>query len=379
MNAPRIPKVIVVDDLPDDMSFESVQVNSDGAIELQVIHPKDVALEDITGAVLVLVDYVLDDWLDSQTPVSLSSHPPTGLALAAILQEHAHRSQPPGPRAFALHTGKAEALRHDLAGADHLVARTHNLDWVFSKKTPFEQKWSQIAELARAVQALPLRWSLTEANASEAALSTWLKLPQEAHWTRRAWRDVEDCHPPLHELASTTHGGSIVRWMLHRILPHPTFLIGAAYVAARLKVTITSFTAALNTRAFSDWIGQARYSGELATFSGERWWRSGVESLAFEATVADPGSTELLLKHVQGLAPMLEPCSLKEPVVTVDEDYRATDSLVELADAVRIVPDDWPPFADVAWTSIELAREDPRLRALVASADRDRLDEVSPS
>jgi hypothetical protein len=37
---------------------------------------------------------------------------------------------------------------------------------------------------------------------------------------------------------------------------------------------------------------------------------------------------------------------------------------------VRFQPDDWPPYAEEAWTTRELASESPRLRTLTVDSDR---------
>jgi hypothetical protein len=50
------------------------------------------------------------------------------------------------------------------------------------------------------------------------------------------------------------------------------------------------------------------------------------------------------------------------------------DKFAAMEDAVRIRPDDWPPYADQPWTRIELALDEPRLRALVVAEDREKLN-----
>jgi len=40
-----------------------------------------------------------------------------------------------------------------------------------------------------------------------------------------------------------------------------------------------------------------------------------------------------------------------------------------MEESVRIRPDDWPSYADQAWTTIEMAKNEPKLRAIVIRED----------
>ena len=55
----------------------------------------------------------------------------------------------------------------------------------------------------------------------------------------------------------------------------------------------------------------------------------------------------------------------------------AASTSVALADAVRVQPDDWPPYADAAWMRIADVNGDAELRALVVQDDRSRLPETN--
>jgi hypothetical protein len=368
----KLPTVIVVDDNPTDLRIEQDEVDRLERIRLEVLAPDEVTAPKLLAASLVLVDYLLEDWPARENVSFMALKPATGLALVTILQEHAHAANDEKPRAFALHTGQVERLRHQLADADHVVARAHNLDWVFSKADEVENRWSRIADLAEAVAVLPTEWSLEDAEANGAGLRAWLAVPKRLPWSDRAWDDIVSCHPPAHELANLTHGAVIVRWMLQRILPHPTFLLDDFYLAARLRVTIESLRRALLLPAFRKWIGPATYTGALSNFLGSRWWRSGVESLVFSLVREDPANVELLHTRLRRLAPKLQPFAGSQPVVSLDTNYGPA-MLCDVADAVRITPDHWPTFADAAWTSISSAQEEPRLAALVIAADRGRV------
>ena len=362
------PLVIVVDDSPDDLKGRSDLANSEGKIRVVLRHPRDVTKDDLDAASLVLVDLVLDIWPERDALSMLGLKPSNGLALLSVLQEHAHE-RGRRPCAFALHTGKMERVRHSLADSEHIVARAHNLEWVFRKQDA--GAWDQITSLAQAVASLAATWSVDDREVNVATIKTWLGVPSEK-WATRAWRDVEECHPPAHELAATTHGIALVRWFLQRILPYPCFLIDTHHLAARLRVDRKSLSDALHS-GFDAWLAPALYKGQLASFGGPRWWRSGIESLVFEVTAeapSDPALLERMLKEKNGA---LKGTSVREPVVVLNERYDPLDELGDADTAVRIVPDDWPPFADQPWTTPELARDDDRLGAIVHLADRERI------
>ena len=63
-----------------------------------------------------------------------------------------------------------------------------------------------------------------------------------------------------------------------------------------------------------------------------------------------------------------------QPVVCLDDNFQELDDLCDIGAAVRIQPDDWPPFADQAWTDVSRASAIFRLRAATMESDRERLD-----
>lgn len=368
---PAIPRVLVVDDSPDDLQSRRDLTNSDGKIWVDLRHPQDVTKDDLDTASVVLVDLVLDSWPERDKLSTLGLKPSNGLALLSVLQEHAHGSGR-RPCAFALHTGKMDRLRHQLADSEHIVARAHNLDWVFRKNDG--SAWNQIASLAQAVAGLPSAWSVEDRERNVTSIRTWLGLPS-VYWAKRAWRDVEECHPPAHELAVTTHGIALVRWLLHRILPYPCFLIDIHHLAARLRLELKSLRGAMSGGELDEWLKPARYVGHLGAFAGPRWWRSGIEALVFELTAEAPADPTLLERKLKEKSSALRGSPVREPVVVVDGRYVPLDELGDADSAVRIVPDSWPPFADQAWTTPELAHDDDRLRAIVRITDSQRIDE----
>jgi hypothetical protein len=112
-----------------------------------------------------------------------------------------------------------------------------------------------------------------------------------------------------------------------------------------------------------------QYSGMLAGFGGNRWWRSGVEDWLFNQTEGQLGSplavAETAIRHGA-----VASRSWLRPVIVLNGDLERSTEFAEVDKTVRVRPDDWPVFADDAFALQDVAREDPTLRALVQPADR---------
>jgi hypothetical protein len=232
----------------------------------------------------------------------------------------------------------------------------------------------QVAALAKAVRALPIKWPDTPQKAKR-AVDKLLGTPTQQLWGVRAAADVESCHPPIHAWAAATNGMAFMRWLLHQILPYPSFLWEDRYLAARLNVTVESLRQVFRSnskarRAFA----APHYTGVLADFLGDRWWRAGVEHILWEWTDGNPFDATVVREAVRThVSNSLEPLSFNRPVVCVDpRSFRPTDDAIDVINAVEITPDDWPTYAEQAWVRIENTKDE-GIAALVVPQDRNRL------
>ena len=370
------PSILFIDDRPDEMPGYSDGLQ--GMAKAEVLHPAEITQGQLDSADLVLIDYRLESWPTRDNATEMGLKPMDGLALAAVLRAHTYvNHRAPSPVAF----GILSAHLPELAGGlpprhrEHMIARAHNLEWVFQKSTPRQDLIRQFVSLANAVKDLPPEWPVDRPEDARVHLKTLLDLP-DGDWTERAVEEIEECHPPIHELSEWTHGLELLRWLLHRIFPHPCFLLDTHYMAARLRVTHTSLVAALEGKLGTA-LKPIEYSGILSAFPGSRWWRSGVESWLWEVTGQqsfDANTVRASMKELIGNDLMA--ATQDEPVICIDRNYETTNEFADARDAVRLQPDDWPPYADQAWTTIKLASEDPILRSLVVERDRDRLGPV---
>lgn len=374
--AAKKPSVLIIDDRLDEARFGENTLKGVGKVRVRA--PDDVTEADLVGSSVVLIDHRLEDWPGRDSLESVCLKPQDGVALAGVLRSHLERHHGDTPVAFALYSGQLSDLTPSRGPLlrEHTIARLTNLEWVFAKKqTPRGVTFpEQVAALALAMAELAAKRVSSQPEATW-SLRKLLSTPPSSRWVNRAMEDVEECHPPYRDLATDSRGLSIVRWLLHRVLPYPCFLLDERYLAVRLRVALPSLRAALSgDERFRRKLGSVGYSGILAGFLGRRWWRAGVDALVWNLTGGDPFAPDALRKAVTSkLSKTLRPLRVVDPVVTLDEHLSPTDDVAELAECVEVQPDDWPPYAERAWLRIEDAAGDQLASALVMSRDKARL------
>ena len=365
------PGILVVDDEADDLR-SVLELSLGEAANVKVRHPSHVEREDLRDAHLVLMDYRLDHWPEREAqPAAFDVR--TGLALAAVLREVADREAPHRLTAVALHTGHlsevGRAIRPPHSG--HVVARLNNLEWVFEKNEA--SLFRRVVQLAQATQGLQGGWP-ADSSASETRARELLDLDDQAEWSERAWREVRECQPPLYELGGGSHGVLFLRWLLHRILPYPCFLWDIDWVAARLRIPEEALRQLMTSDSdLARDLRRLKYTGILAGFLGDRWWRTAIEDYAWElAGESSGGAAEFRRRLCAKAGRALELVLPRDPVVCLDGDFKV-EGVGSPEIAVRVRPDHWPPFADPAWMDVETVSDDPELSAMVEPLDRYRL------
>ena len=368
------PFVLLVDDDPSQEAFALLL--SQQGVEAKHVLPDEVSTEDLTRANLVLIDEFIETWPGrDKVKDNLGLFVRDGIALAGVLRSALEgrgpsSENPPIPKntALVLRTGHLNVLAAGTPGfvRPMAIASRHDLEWVSEKR---EISASTVASLARATAALPADWS----NPSDpAAQIEWLGLAEKP-WLDQALAQIEICRPPWSVLAATSAGRRWLAWFLQRILPFPTFLVddlrAASYLG--LKPSALDALAGGNSRLAGP-IKAALYTGQLAEFSGRRWWRAGiaaVKGLALEA--ADGRNADDIARAIVTIhGSELEQLALSQPVFQIDADYRVVAEALEVSDAVRLQPDDWPSYADDPWYETALAGNEPSLDALIVIDDR---------
>ena len=373
------PTALIVDDQADVERGKFPL--SQSSLNLLIRHPDEVTKNDLESADVVVVDFLLDEpWQDRDNLPSISLKPLNGLALLAVLKSH-ERLIDGSATAFALRSAHLGELTDPFTPDTrlHLIARQNGLEWVLNKNADITDQMQQIVQLAKATEALPPSWPKDNPQGTMELVQKWLGLPDE-RWRELAWQDIEDCHPPIHELDQRKHGLRLVRWMSQQILPYPCFLSDEARLATRLGVTLNSLLEA-RTQGLDAVLAPARYTGALCEFDGKtRWWKSGLESVLWDITDGRSFDLEVTINELnQRSDNQLKRLTLRQPVLCLDRDFRFASEPCELEAAIRIQPDDWPVFAEQAWAALADASDEPRLAATVIVADRERLVDAMTS
>lgn len=367
------PHILIVD----DGETRQHEIGLDAIAATRSRHPADVDVADLEWANLVLMDFVISNWSDRDEMEQISLCPRNGLALAAVLREHADAANDGGHNytAFAIHSahiGEISARLHTSNKTPYVVARLNNLEWAFDKTD--EARFASAVSLAEAVRYVSAAWRAVEGGGIETAITELLKLPSDASWTKRATDDVLLCQIPLSEFGGKS-GLLFVRWLLHGIMPYPTFLLATHWVAARLRIAPSSLRQVMEGQsALSRDLAACRYSGVLASFAGPRWWRSAVDQYAWElqaAVAREPEAFHAELERRSGST--LQRVQETSPAVCVNRELNPLDGLCALDSVVRLVPDLWPAYADPAFAEVGVVRDDADLCAIVHPLDRERV------
>ena len=369
------PYILVVDDEPNELPSKQAKLELDDFANVSVLHPQKVKLAHLETADLVLVDYRLDHWMERDIEKTVSFRPENGLALAVVLREQADGLGKDNLTAFALHTGflgKIKGRWLPSETAQHVVARLNNLEWVFPKSE--SRDYDQILILANAVKQLPKKWP-EHSDKSENIIKNLLAIEVSPKWSELCWREVLECRAPIHEMTSGRHGILFARWLLHEVLPYPSFLWSEYWVAARLGITLKDLRKVIKgDNSLAEDLESMRYSGILSGFLGERWWRGAIEGYVWELAGRSRAEEKTLQQSLAERAQMkLRSIDLEPALVSLDVNLEPTERFVSPMTAVTLRPDHWPAFADPAWMDIETVRENPLLQSIVDPLDMHRV------
>ena len=369
------PHILIVDDNVDEHSAIKLLIEERDTGEVKILHPRDVTEDDLKDAHLVLVDYHIDEWIERDDLDEISLQPVDGLALSFLLRRRIHNTDFP-PTAFALYTGKLEKLASPLPPEyrEHALASINNLEWVFQKASSTSQSRTaeQVIELAHSVLELPREWGIDEENRPMRNLCDLLGINYDNPKDAVLIEEIESCLPPIHELSEWSHGIAVLRWILHKILPFPCFLLDKHRLAARFRLDYKQLETVLQPdtplmRAIED----CSYQGILKNFLGVRWWRTKIESFLWDITKGESSNIRTVQDAIRDIAEINLTASSPSdyPIVCVNTNYQPLDDFYSIDECVRIRPDDYPAYADQAWTTIELAKGDMKFRSLIIQED----------
>jgi len=386
-----LSNILFIDDQPDQLRLFAKNLGT--SVVVKICSPEAVTVNDLANADLVLVDYQITHWperglqfddsdqlLTDVRAIGISRQPADGLALTAVLRSHLghFHSLSKGPTAFALHSAHLADLAGNLPAqrAPQIIARANNIEWAFEKAPAGIDLSRKIISLADGIRDIGnITKNLTKAKDKDVpCLVHILGIKVRLPWFKAAWKDVINCHPPIHQATTSPETLLYARWILTRILPYPCFLYDTKYLAARLRIDIAHLTEDIeNGGPISRVFKEALYSGVLSGFFGPRWWRAGVDQIIWDLTKDSETPAVRLMSKIFGKRKSIELSPIKNPVICLDSELKQHEYFSDLEKCVRIQPDDWPSYADGAWALIEEVRNSPELNALVYIVDQERV------
>ncbi|MCA9216549.1 MAG: hypothetical protein KDB27_25945 [Planctomycetales bacterium] len=364
----QTPTVVFIDDKEEELRPLAERVKAAGINGCTVDFPDDVDEDTLKSADLVVVDHSLDEWITNVDVEQISLKPPNGIALASVLREHSHDLKEYPPTGFALITGKPNSVSATPGERrPHIVARLSNLEWFFEKQTDTEENVRRITSLAEAIHDLPE--DLSNQPTTMDRLLTMLAVDNH-ELADRFHDDIERCRPPIHHIAQDSGGLILIRWLLHRVLPHTCFLFDYIHLAARLRVTPQSLKTQLSDESvFGNELSKFLYRGLLANFDGNRWWRGGIEQWLWDKTDGNSAKTEAIHALLDALqANSLEKIDIARPVVTLNEHLEQLEDLSPRAEVVPVQLDDWPSYAEPGYVRKDLLAEHDHLKLFATEA-----------
>lgn len=174
------------------------------------------------------------------------------------------------------------------------------------------------------------------------------------------------------------NGLLFLRWLLHSILPYPTFLWDEYWTAACLRISVDSLRSILTKESkLKEHLQLFLYQGILSGFLGNRWWKSGINQFAWELRQNGAKTPSEFHSALETLADCkLTQLKLESPSVCLGTDLLPSGEIINVTDVVRIIPDMWPPFADSALVKRSTASTISTIKAIVHPLDRMILEEM---
>lgn len=334
--------------------------------------------ENIDRAKLILLD---QEFRGKPASLSLTAH--DGASFVAHLRSWARRERrilapivmfTNKQDAFANETpsiGAAIPLSGSFIGREHRLAPTLDVEWIQFKDC--DNTTERLSELTQAFIGVCDAGGTDGISLSD--LSVLLQL-NTSIWEDRAREELRHARPPINEVqpgaqVEPARGpAQVVRWLCQRALPYPGVFLSDTYAAWTLGISKDAFGALATVAPETEWLTSlrgSRYVGPLENFMGRRWWRAGVDQLAWE--LDEKASDRKSAFHI--VAPTIDIGEVTNPstqVVVWNSDFQeAGTSPLELA--IPLHPPGWPAEALEPWVLREEVEKDPVLLAMADAID----------
>ncbi|MER8480730.1 hypothetical protein [Mesorhizobium sp. M1163] len=285
------------------------------------------------------------------------------------------------PPAALVSSDLESAVGSDISpGRGHILAQRASVEWVGEKSQATAEFLVGLADASNAIQKSIMAITSTDRAGdrplNEEICLRLLNAPKESPWRTSAERQLDRARPPLLSSVSEPQAKArlLLAWLLHNVLPYPSFLISAQHAAARLGLKTESF--ALLSQAEANDLGRmlqaARYEGPLAASSPDKWWRAGIDDIVW-------GFSQGKVDYIEGLsaaagAVPINMLDIEDPVVVSNPDLVETDEIASAKDCVRAQDEHFPPDVPPAWVKLADVRDHADLAEKVVFEDRELLN-----
>jgi hypothetical protein len=378
-----VPDIVYVDNNPDSFThlIPGLEENRVGTFVYSEEYPAEDALEPAKEAKVWLFDFFLVE------PAHAQSKDENGLSLFQKWQAAVVEGR---PTTVLISSALESAIKEPLGPVErhHVIAQRRGVEWIGDKSI---ETWRRVVQLADG--AAVISDALKPAQEEGKPLGTYdleqlcygvLQVPKDAAWGNSAQRQVDRARPPREvPLLPPATARALLGWLISHVLPYPSFLLTDAQAALRLQITPVSYRALAGAiegegdrTSHRTLLAASCYKGPLANFLGRRWWRAGIDDLAWQLSQEPDGYDPALerLGGAAGLEKLLQP----EPVLVADADLVETDEVSDASECVRVTDEDFPANVEPAWVRIVDLQDNRELKAKVIYEDRDLLEESAP-
>ena len=375
----------------DDDSGTGESWLNEGDFDFVAKNPEDVTSDgDISAALqgikLVLMDY---DFHEHERGYSIA-HPIDGIELLerfrAVRRHDKNLTEP----LLTIYTGRTDELTREFKSPSSvpyfLAPKTRGADWLFEKGVDREKNSRRLKIMLSEFDAESEESEESEETeetdtAPEQRLYNLLSLPKDERWTRLGKEQVIDLVPPISSMLEDNRRVELMRWLLHKSLPLPTFpgcFVDLNWVSARLGVDTKVLRNTIRENPESGLaqnLETCKYKGLLAGFFEDRYWKAGVDELIWELTGGLPTLNESVKeKIISEVGSNVSFSERRRPVFLIDPStYEPTEKTCEMDEAVQVRPEFWPDGIESPWVRLEDVRHDEKLKSIVINEDRGRL------
>lgn len=369
-----MPRILVVDD-DWEPGLEGLKVT--------VTRPEDDDFVNVLGRAQEYDALLIDQNLNE--PGALSMKASDGASLVGHFRSWA-RSKGVGMPPLVITTSEVEAfasevpmvgpaipLQGSFVDREHRLAPSLDVEWLLEKKDL--QLSKKVVSIANAWARVRTHTGSPDVLRDILGIPTFIAgLPNWSATVEMALAEI-NLSFQLPDFDRRIADQSMMRWLLHKVLPYPGILVSDVHASWILGVTRTSLGNFLPDRGEADPLFACMYRGPLVDLFPRRWWASGLDAINWNvdrrmtAQNAGRDDRQSFLNEISPGSGLVDR-KTEGTVVTWTADLIESD-IVDVDDAVQIRPPGWPIDAFGLWASKAEVMNDQVLRSMIVDTQGD--------